>query len=195
MRRLFLAVAVLMVACTGVAFAQDTDADAPSHPSIGVGFHNSSAPLGLRWWFSGQKVGLDLGFGFLSVPANIDPDEREMTWTVDAGVPFVVSSWQRVHVMLRPGIQYTSEEVGFDSDPGTPGVQFDTENQTTFAVIGEIEGEMFLADNFSVSASHGIAFASLDPGFGADSQTVFGTIGNNFTEIGFHIYWPGGSAR
>jgi hypothetical protein len=195
MRRLFFAVAVLTFASTGVAFAQDTESDAPHHPSIGVGMRSSAAPLGLRWWFSGQKVGLDVGLGFVSVPAGIDPDEREMTWAIEAGVPFVLSSWERVHVLLRPGLVYQSQEIGFDEDPTTPGVQFDTESQTTFTVTGEIEGELFLARNFSVSASHGIGFASVDPAFGGDSQTIFGTLGNQFTEVGFHIYWPGGSAR
>ena len=52
-----------------------------------------------------------------------------------------------------------------------------------------LKGEVFLADNFSVSASHGIYFASFDSGApGADSQTLYGTLGNNFTEVGFHMY-------
>ena len=85
----------------------------------------------------------------------------------------------QLHV-FRPGLLYQSQQVGFDADPGA-GLTFDTESQTTMTVLAELEAEIFLRDNFSVSASHGIAFRSYDPGFGADSETSFGTFGNNFT--------------
>jgi hypothetical protein len=39
-----------------------------------------------------------------------------------------------------------------------------------------------------VSASTGIAYESFDPAFGADKETFFTTLGNNFTEVGFHLY-------
>jgi hypothetical protein len=198
MRRLFLAVAVLMVACTGVAFAQDTDADAPKHRTGGLGFHNSNAPIGIRWWFSGQKVGIDLGFGFLSEQEATSPfggagytDEKLMRFTIDAGVPFVFSSWNRVHALLRPGVNYISQEF---TTSGGPPATFTTETATLLQIMGEIEAEVFLADNLSVSASHGIVFASFDPGFpGSDTASSFGTFGNNFTEVGFHMYlWGSG---
>jgi hypothetical protein len=190
MMRLFLVAACSFTLAAGatVAFAASPDA---THASIGVGFHDSSAPLGLRWWLAGQKVGIDVGLGFSSTPASIDPDEKVMGWALDLGVPLVVHSWEGAHVLFRPGILYQSQEIGFDGDSTTPGVQFETENQTNLAVQIELEAEVFLRDNVSVSASHGIAFNSFDPGFGADSQSSFGTIGHNFTNIGFHVYFLG----
>jgi hypothetical protein len=174
-----------LVLMASAAFAQNT------HAPGGLGFHNTDAPVGGRWWLSGQKVGIDAGVGFGSSPSGIDPDESLTNFAINFGVPFVLKSWDGVHVLFRPGIHYASDQVGFDSDPLTAGVQFDTENQTTFAVQAEIEAEVFLRDNVSVSASHGIAFSSFNPGFDADSQTSFGTTGNNFTTLGFHVYFLG----
>jgi hypothetical protein len=189
MKRLIVGVVFALPMLLSPMFALAQDA---THNAGGVGFHNVEAPLGVRWWFAGQKVGIDLGVGFTNSPSGIDPDEKVNGFALDVGVPFVAHSWERAHVLLRPGILYQSQEVGFDSDPGTPGVQFDTETQSQFVVSGEIEGEVFLVDNISVSASTGIAFVSFDPGFGADSESSFGTFGNNFTNVGFHLYFFGG---
>jgi hypothetical protein len=190
MKRSYLAAAcsLVLVAAATTAFAAAPDA---MHARGGLGFHNSVAPIGLRWWLSGEKVGIDVGLGITSTPANVDPDEKEMGWAFEAGVPFVMHSWDAVHVLFRPGLLYQSQEVGFDADPGTSGIQFDTENQTRFSVAAEIEAEVFLRDNVSVSASHGLAWETFDPGFGADSESSFGTFGNNFTNIGFHVYFLG----
>jgi hypothetical protein len=188
MRRTLAAAALILLGGTGLAHA---DTGAHRHNSIGLGFHNAEAPVGLRWWMAGQRVALDFGLGFFSEPAGLDPDERESTWAFEAGVPIVVSSWERIHVLLRPGVLLVSEEVGFDGDPTTPGIEFDTANETAFALTGEIEAEVFLTDNFSVSASHGIGFVNVDPAGPGDSESFFGTFGNNVTEIGFHVYFLG----
>ena len=50
----------------------------------------------------------------------------------------------------------------------------------------------FLVDNFRVSAAHGIGYRSFNPAGPGDSQTSFGSLGNNFTNIGFHVYFFGG---
>ena len=191
MKRLFLAAACsfALVAGATVAFAAPPDAE---HARGGFGFHDLAAPVGLRWWLSGEKVGIDFGLGLTSTPdTNVDPNEKVMGFALDVGVPFVMHSWQGVHFLFRPGILYQSQEVGFDSSPA-PGIQFDTEKQTNLAVLAELEAEVYLRDNVSVSASNGIAFATFDPGFGADSRTSFGTFGNNFTNVGFHVYFLGG---
>jgi len=159
-----------------------------SHKQLAFGFHHVEAPVGIRWWFSNRMVAVDLGFGFDSEPAGIDPNESEKSFALEAGVPLVAHSFGRAHALFRPGVLYQSQQIGFDADPGTPGVQFDTDNQTTLDVMLECEAEVFLVDNISVSAAHGIGFTRFDPGSGADSQTSFGTRGNNFTTIGFHVY-------
>ena len=190
MKRLFLAAACsfALVTLATAAFAAPPDAE---HGRIGCGFHDVSAPLGLRWWLSGEKLGIDIGLGFSSTPAEVDPDEKETGYAFDIGVPMIMHSWEAAHVIFRPGILYQSQAIGFDSDIGTPGVQFDTENQTSMTIQAELEAEVFLRDNISVSASHGIAYNTFDPGFGADSQSSFGTTGHNFTNIGFHMYFLG----
>jgi hypothetical protein len=186
--RLILAVsAVLTLGLGEAALAAEMGPGDAQHNRGGAGFHSVEAPIGIRWWLSSQKVGLDFGFGFNSEPAAIDPSEKVSSYALEFGVPFVCHSWDRVHALIRPGILYQSQQVGFDSNPA-PGVQFDTENQTSFDITLEGEAEVFLADNVSVSAAHGFRFRRIDPGFGADSQTSFETTGNNFTTIGFHIY-------
>jgi hypothetical protein len=178
---------VLTLGVCGAVMADSMDSSA-EHKRCGPGFHSIEAPIGIRMWLPSEKVGIDLGFGFDSEPASIDPNESVTRYAIEAGVPFVCHSWDRVHALIRPGVLYQSQQLGFDSDLVTPGVQFDTENQTTLDVMLEGEAEVFLADNVSVSATHGIRFRSFDPGFGADTQTSFGTLGHNFTTIGFHIY-------
>ena len=185
MIRTSVAVAVLLISMTGIAAAKMPGS--ASHRSIGLGFHDVDAPVGIRWWLSGQKIGIDLGIGFNKTPATTDPDESLTGFAFDAGVPFVVHSWDRAHVLLRPGLLYESQEEGVGAGP-----TFDTFTPTTFSVLLEFEGELFLVDNISVSAAHGIAFSSFDPDLpGTDSETSFGTVGRNFTTVGFHMYFLG----
>jgi hypothetical protein len=192
MKRLLLAVACSLSLFATASFAQQ---DA-THASGGLGFHDIAAPVGIRWWMSGQKVGIDLGVGFGSDPALIDPDEKENHFAFDVGVPIVMHSWEGAHVLFRPGLLYTSQQVGFDSDPGI-GFTFDTDNATSMNIRAEVEGEVYLRDNVSVSASTGLEFVSTQaanttPGSpDPDSQTSFGTIGRQFTQIGFHLYFFG----
>jgi hypothetical protein len=192
MQRLLLAVVFSFTLVALGSTAASAAAPDAQHSPIGAGFHNVEAPLGLRWWLSGQKVAFDIGLGLNSTPASVDPDEKETRWAIDFGVPIIMHSWESVHVLFRPGLFYESQQVGFDADPGTSGVQYDTDNETTFAVVAELEGEVFLRDNISVSASHGIAYESFSPAFGGESRSSFGTFGNNFTNIGFHVYFLGG---
>jgi hypothetical protein len=162
----------------------DTLMPAGEHHKVSVGFHNTTAPLGVRWWLGSEKVGVDLGLGFHSEPSFIYADEKLTGWAIDVGVPIVMQSWNRVHVIFRPGLLYESQQV----EATAPPTAFDTENQKTMSITGEIEGEAFILHNFSVSATTGIAFVSFDPGFGADKENSFTTIGNNFTTVGFHLY-------
>lgn len=189
MKRILLVVS--LCALISQLHATPAAADEAHHARGSLGFHDVSAPIGIRYWTSGEKLGFDLGIGFNSETSDFDANEKVMGYAFDLGVPLVMHSWDNAHLLFRPGLLYQSQAVGFDSDPGA-GYTFDTENQTTFTVMAELEAEIFLRDNFSVSASHGIAFRSFDPGFGADSQTSFGTFGNNFTNIGFHVYCFGG---
>ena len=186
MKRWLTAVAALFMLTPVLAQAQDGTPARHSHG--GLGFHTTEAPVGFRWWMAGQKVAFDAGVGFGSDPAPGFPDEKITNWTIDFGVPIVMKSWDRVHVMFRPGLLYHSQQVVVTSPPTT----FDTDDETSFGLTAEIEGEVFLADNVSFSASHGLQFTSIDPVGSGDSITSFSTIGRNFTQVGFHIYFFGG---
>jgi hypothetical protein len=189
MKRVGLAMVCSLCLFASTAFAQQ-DAH---HAAGGVGFHDISAPVGIRWWMSGQKLAIDLGVGFGDDPSFVDPSEKVSHWAIDAGVPIVMHSWEGVHILFRPGLLYTSQEVGFIG----PGAVFDTDNETTLSVRAELEGEIFLRDNFSVSASTGIEYVDFQPADdpftpgSPDSQSSFGTIGRQFTDIGFHMYFLG----
>ncbi len=188
------------VAITGVAllmsvgmFAGSARAEemaAGEHARGGLGFHNSSAPIGGRWWLSGEKVGIDAGIGFGSSQAPLYSSEKVTNFTLDVGVPFVLKSWSRAHLILRPGLTYGSQQVLAATATGSPAA-FDTDNETSLGISGEFEAEVFLVDNVSVSASHGIRFDSRNPAGAGDNITSFSTFGNNFTDVGFHIYFLG----
>jgi hypothetical protein len=105
-----------------------------------------------------------------------------MGWAIEVGVPFVVKSWDRVHVLLRPGLLYDSQEVQ-TSDPGDP---FESDETTTIALTAELEAEVFIVSNFSVSASHGIGYFNVDPAGGGEGESSWSTLGADFSHIGFH---------
>lgn len=191
MDRLIKAVVVMVMISCVVTMTSQARADmaAGAHRGGGLGFHDSSAPIGVRWWLGGQKVGVDLGLGFGTIAAPSFPDENLSNWSVDVGVPMVMHSWERVHVLFRPGMLFSSQQ----EQSTAPPAEFDTEDETTMSFSGEFEGEVFLADNFSVSASHGIRWSRINPPGDGDSQSTFGTFGNNFTNVGFHMYFFGNS--
>ena len=150
----------------------------------GLGFHNVEAPIGIRHWVS-EKMAVDLGIGFSSE----DQGSESITgFTIDAGLPISMKKWDKVNFILRPGIMYNTEDQFADGD-GDPLTADTKEKFNTFGVSGEFEVEVELAENFTVSAAHGIGFSSskLDIS-GAESQSGFSTMGNNFTTIGFHVY-------
>jgi len=199
MKRVMLTVVCSLSLFATASFAHDKGANEHAHG--GFGFHDISAPLGIRWWLSGEKAAIDVGVGYGSDPAapagSTFENETVNHFAIDLGVPFVMHSWDGVHVLFRPGLLYTSQQVGFDALPG-PGETFDTDNETNLSVRAELEGEVFLRDNVTVSASTGIEFITHQDantsqgGPDPDSQTSFGTMGRQFTQIGFHLYFLGG---
>lgn len=182
-----LAVTLFALLTISPALALADEMSPAEHKSIGLGFHDLDAPVGVRWWLAGQKVGIDLGVGFSSESATLEgyPDDNTSSLAFSAGIPIVVKSWERVHVLFRPGFFYHKEE--FVVSDATLLEPFATEDLKTMRISAELEAEVFLMNNLSVSASHGIAYESVDFG-GPDKQTGFGTLGNNFTDIGFHMY-------
>lgn len=184
----WISVAAAVLLSLSCVFAQPVRAEDEGpqavHNKGAIGFHETTAPLGVRWWLGSQKVGIDLAVGFHSDPSLPYPSEHLKTWAVSAGVPIVIRSWPRVHVLFRPGFLYQTQQVEATAPP-TP---LSTENEKTLNISGEIEAEAFLLENFSVSASTGLSYESFDPGFGLDKLTSLHTVGGNFTSVGFHVY-------
>ncbi|HYJ33928.1 MAG TPA: hypothetical protein VE326_11985 [Candidatus Binatia bacterium] len=184
-----LAVTLFALFTIAPSFAIAQDMPPAEHKSIALGFHNDLAPIGVRWWLAGQKVGVDLGLGYDREPSFIYSNEHLSTFRFDVGIPIVLKSWSRLHFLFRPGLAYESRQVETDPLGIAP---FDTDTNKDLLITGELEAEAFLLDNFSVSASHGIGYDSFDPAGGGDKENSFFTLGNNFTNVGFHVYLFGG---
>lgn len=140
--------------------------------------------VGGRQWFNDQ-VGVDLGVGYNSIKA--EQGTNSETWSgfsFDVGVPIVLKKFDKVNFILRPGFQYATIE---DKDETvSPTV---TTKYTMTGFSGTFEAEWMVADNLSVSASHGIGWASLkDDGTPELKFTSIGTTGNSFTQLGFNVY-------
>jgi len=168
--------AVLALVLASAAHAEEI----LSPTKIGIGFHGSETPLGVRWWV-GKSVALDGGFGF----DQADIGGRKLTrLTGEFGVPLRLASWERVGFYLRPGISYTSQDMlqGFPFPSGT----------TDHGVTGSLkaEAEVFVVSRVSLSGSFGFQYSHHDNG-ALPSTDEFETTGGNFTNLGFHIYFGG----
>lgn len=177
MKKTFIsAAAMMLVFGAGAAHAEGMKG--------GLGFHTTDAPVGIRHWVS-EKMAIDAGLGFQSQDFG---SETISGMTLNVGLPISLKKWDKVNFMLRPGLQYSTEDEFADAD-GNPLTPDTKEKFNTFGVSGEFEVEVELADNFTVSAAHGLGFSSskLDIS-GAESQSGFSTTGSNFTSVGFHVY-------
>ena len=140
---------------------------------FGLGFINNEAPVGGIYWLN-AKVGINAGFGFESIDAT--PDALT-NFAFDFGVPFVVyNTSDRVNFYLRPGLLFQSMDQGGGSD-------------TQMDLTASLMFEVFVTDDFSVSAAHGFGVSIYSPDQG-DSMTNFGTFGDNWTNFGFYYYLP-----
>ena len=81
--------------------------------------------------------------------------------------------------MFRPGILYRSQDVLTLTGAKDADTEFD--------VTGELEAEYFVIENVSLSASTGIGVQNFNPAEGP-STTDWSTFGENFTQVGFHVY-------
>ena len=161
--------------------------DSPTSNVLGFILPFSPKPsptVGGRQWFN-EQVGVDFGVGYNSFKAEQGPQSE--TWTgfsFDVGLPIVLKKFDKVNFIFRPGFQWGSIEDKDETVSPTATVKY-----TSTSVSGTFEAEWMVADNLSVSASHGIAWASLkDDGTPELKFTSIGTTGNNFTQLGFNIY-------
>ena len=66
------------------------------------------------------------------------------------------------------------------------GEPFETEDMKTMRINGELEAEVFLVDNLSLSAPTAWRTRASSPRVD-DKSTGFSTVGDNFTSLGFHV--------
>lgn len=151
----------------------------------GLGYFNSQAPVGLRYWFNSQ-MGFDLGLGFESIDLG---DESATNLYVEAGFPYVIFSKERANFMVRPGILYSS----LDARP--EGIA-STKKWTKIGVSIMPVAEVFWGKHFSLSAGHGVEFETVsypdEPEFGTlagESRSNFKSIAASVTHLGFHFYF------
>lgn len=144
-----------------------------------LGFYDSAAPIGIRTWLS-DKMGLDLGIGFNNQSIS-NGGQSTSGFTFDAGLPLVMKSWDKVKVNVRPGVQFGSQDV--------PTGLTTKEKVTGFQVSGDIEAEVMLMDNVSVSTHMGLAYTSQkSDASGSPTLSTIGLTGVNFFGAGVHIY-------
>lgn len=151
----------------------------------GLGFHTPAFPLGIRHWMSDQYA-IDLGLGFDTIndelsSGGISATDKTTDFGFDIGVPIVLKKWDRVRFEGRPGFSFANSK---HEPPAAASVTV-----TAWQVTGELEVEIMLMDNVSISASHGLAYVhsanDTDP---KETITTFTTTGNDFTTLGFHVY-------
>ena len=151
---------------------------------FGVGYFRTQAPVGIRYWLT-EQFGIDAGLGLSSreyVYGTPLKSETKLSFSLDAGVPYVLVSTDQANFFIRPGVLFKSE----------PNESSPDDNATTIGISGSLGVEYFLTKRFSVQAAHGLIFTSYDPGIkGSDSSTQFYTEEFGISHIGFHFYFPG----
>lgn len=169
----------------------------------GLGFHAGGTPLtgvlsvfgpaggaaptiGARQWFN-TTFGGEVAIGFNNVkiePGGSTGSETFTGFTIDLGLPIILKQMDKVNFIVRPGFTWGSLE-----DKDELSVPTVTTKLTLIGVSGSLEVEYMLTDNVGISASHGIAWASLeDDATPSDKITSFATTGSNFTQLGFYVY-------
>jgi len=177
------------------AHAQAVPAAAPKTAMGVIGFRAPVTPLsfalvepqaaptiGIRYWFN-HAIGFDAAAGYYQ--AEIKPLPEKFTgYTVDVGLPITINRpSERVNFIFRPGFQWGQLE---DVDETPPPVTIDWQ---LLGATAELEVEWMVADKLSISASHGAGYFRLrDNGDPKTSRTFAGTLGSNFTQLGFHVY-------
>lgn len=153
---------------------------------LGTGVSTTSPTFGVRQWFS-DKVGVDVNVGWSSVkdePSSGDV-ETFSGWAAEIGIPISLKSWDKVNFLFRPGISFGSLNDKFEPVGGPT-----SESKLTLTgFTGELEVEYMLAEKVSISAAQGIGWATMKDDQSPENKfSHLGLTGNNFTQLGFHVY-------
>ena len=171
-----------LVAVFGIVHASYGFAEEQLSPTrFGIGFHGARTPLGVRWWL-GEKVALDAGFGLAS--SEDFGGDKLTRITGDLGVPFRLASWDRVGVHLRPGVEYSSEEV-------PDGVLHGRRRRITFSPPRCGSRPRFSWSRGSASRDRSASRTRTMIAVPSGTCESWSTTGGNFTDVGFHVYFGG----
>ena len=146
---------------------------------FGLGYFNSDAPVGMRYWFS-PKVGIDLGVGFES--RDLGANNATSYW-IEGGIPYTIYSADNANLYLR-----ASGTLGILDDRVYGSGTLDKTWTTVRVTIGPA-AEVFFGDHFSLQAAHGIAIDFVSPPDPAESLTSVSTLAGGVSELGFHFYF------
>jgi hypothetical protein len=193
---LIAAAAVTLLLGPAAAHAQETmgglgfrTLDGPSFPGTSI---SASPAIGFRQWFT-PRMGLDVAVGITTISVESGPPltttDEGTGFVFDVGVPFSAKKWDKVNFIFRPGVQYGRSKLEDKTALAPPNEV----TSTLLSVSGELEVEYMFVDKVSISASHGIAYNSLkshdnDTPENEFNITGFDTRGDNFTQLGFHVY-------
>jgi hypothetical protein len=174
MRKIAIVTLVALIATAGTAVAADREGE------FALGFNNTDAPVGLRYFFS-EKVGADLGLGFESQDLG---EESASSLFLEVGVSYILYDYNDSYFFVRPALAYASLD---DRVYGTG------QADATWTVLDlklNLGAEVRLAERFGLTFQHGLVFSStslpdeiVEEG-GEDSFTDFSTFGENVTEAG-----------
>jgi len=187
-KKLLAVTLALLVAAVSPSLAKDMTG------KLSLGFHNSDAPVGGRYWVN-NMVAVDAGLGFNSSEV-VDSDPLTENGTVstfsfwfEGGVPIKLYDVDNAHFFFRPSVVLGLLD---DRKYGTGSADA---KWTSIDFVLSLGGELFFGDHFSVEATHGVAINTtsvpdeVKEDVGADSFTTISTFGNNLTTIGFHFYF------
>lgn len=197
LRFLGVMVAVMMLATSAMA----QTANQRLEGMMGVGFFNSDAPVGVRYWMN-DGMAVDFGIG-LNVQNNQSYSTTSGTETTsffdyafDIGLPIVMHGEENMIVYFRPGVSIVGDQ---DFDPNPTAEAGDKAYATNFRGEVALGGEFFLGQlgwpNLSFSGQVGVGIdvmsSALDD---VDSDIVFSTTttGVDITRsanAGFRIYF------
>ncbi len=135
--------------------------------SMGFGFVDSDAPIGIRYMMS-ETMGFDVGVGFASY------DGGNTIIRLNAGVPFTLIEHGRCWLDIRPAfsLENISPDVG--------------DSYMNFAIHGWLVANVLLTDNFGIHAASGVSVEM--PDNNDDRLTNIVDRGFNATEIGW-FFW------
>lgn len=164
----------ILIVAAMVALLVSSAQAADRKGELALGFNNSDAPVGLRYFVS-DAVAVDFGVGFESLDLG---DESSSSLWLEFGVPYVVFDYEDSFFFVRPAVTYSSLD---DRIYGSGELD---ETWTILDFSLNLGAEVRLADRFGLTFQHGLVMTTVDPAGGGDSLTDFGTFGENVTEAG-----------